>query len=177
SADDCRSTRLVRRRLLCRTAAGGCSVERFLLWKMKIEVPDTIEPSSMKQAHSPEWYSSILDLTIEEYHSGLWACFIEEGSMVSGTSIFIFQSKKLWKKILSELVPPAGQPPPSAEVAAKTTTAWLQPPTLHRSTTATSSRSTQQTDDATSLVDRQSSAELVCKHCLIVLSFVIKSCV
>ncbi|CAB0032525.1 unnamed protein product, partial [Trichogramma brassicae] len=31
----------------------------FLLWKMKIEVPDTIEPSSMKQAHSPEWYSSI----------------------------------------------------------------------------------------------------------------------
>ncbi|CAB0042410.1 unnamed protein product, partial [Trichogramma brassicae] len=106
-----------------------------------------------------------LDLTIEEYHSGLWACFIEEGSMVSGTSIFIFQSKKLWKKSeknrVFSLVPPAGQPPPSAEVAAKTTTAWLQPPTLHRSTTATSSRSTQQTDDATSLVDRQSSAELI----------------
>ncbi|CAB0033661.1 unnamed protein product [Trichogramma brassicae] len=59
------------------------------------------------------------------------------------------------------LVPPARQPPPSAEVAAETTTAWLQPPTLHRSTTATSSRSTQQTDDATSLVDRQSSAEQV----------------
>ncbi|CAB0043477.1 unnamed protein product [Trichogramma brassicae] len=81
------------------------------------------------------------------------------------------------REVLSELVPPAQQPPPSAEVAAETTTAWLQPPTLHRSTTATSSRSTQQTDDATSLVDRQSSAELVCKHCLIVLSFIIKSCV
>ncbi|CAB0036186.1 unnamed protein product [Trichogramma brassicae] len=29
---------------------------RFSLWNMKIEVPDPIEPSSMKQAHSRERY-------------------------------------------------------------------------------------------------------------------------
>ncbi|CAB0039267.1 unnamed protein product [Trichogramma brassicae] len=32
----------------------------FLLWKMKIEVPATIEPSSMKQAHSPDRYSCVI---------------------------------------------------------------------------------------------------------------------
>uniref|UniRef100_A0ABD2W6L9 Uncharacterized protein n=1 Tax=Trichogramma kaykai TaxID=54128 RepID=A0ABD2W6L9_9HYME len=47
--------------------------------------------------------SKTLEPTTQRYLSGLWACFIEEGSMVTGTSIFIFQSKKLWKRSRGKL--------------------------------------------------------------------------
>ncbi|CAB0032908.1 unnamed protein product [Trichogramma brassicae] len=59
-----------------------------------------ILPLSDEQSQAGSAQFRLLDVTTEGYHSGLWAWFIKEDSMATGTSISIFQSEKLWKKAL-----------------------------------------------------------------------------
>uniref|UniRef100_A0ABD2WFE1 Uncharacterized protein n=1 Tax=Trichogramma kaykai TaxID=54128 RepID=A0ABD2WFE1_9HYME len=57
-----------------------------------------ILPLSDEQSQAGSAQFSLLDLTAQGYLSGLWACFIKDDSMATGTSISIFHSEKLWKR-------------------------------------------------------------------------------